>query len=60
MLPAAKATMSGNAMTFALTTIVFQSVVFYFGFGSRYVFPARSERLLGRGHHTVCQMRHRP
>ncbi|MBB4684073.1 sodium:solute symporter family protein [Amycolatopsis jiangsuensis] len=40
----ATATMDGNALTFALTTIVFQSLVFYFGFGGSYVFPARSER----------------
>lgn len=44
VVSAAKATMSGHAMTFALTTIVFQSVVFYLGFGGSYVFPARSER----------------
>lgn len=44
VLPAAKVTMGGQAMTFAMTTIVFQSLVFYLGFGGAYVFPARSER----------------
>ena len=37
-------TMSGSALTFAMTTIVFQGVVFYLGFGAAYIFPARSER----------------
>lgn len=43
-LPQESATMSGEALTFAMTTIVFQGVVFYLGFGAAYIFPARSER----------------
>lgn len=37
-------TVGGSDLGFALTTMVFQGVVFYFGFGSAYIFPARSER----------------
>ncbi|WP_020673219.1 sodium:solute symporter family protein [Amycolatopsis nigrescens] len=44
VLTAAQTTMGGNALLFAMTTIAFQSVVFYLGFGGAYVFPARSER----------------
>lgn len=44
VLSRAQATMGGSDLTFALTTIVFQSLVFYLGFGGSYVFPARSER----------------
>ena len=44
VLTHAQTTMSGNALVFAMTTILFQSVVFYLGFGGAYVFPARSER----------------
>jgi SSS family solute:Na+ symporter len=40
----AQTTMGGQALVFAMTTILFQSVVFYLGFGGAYVFPARSER----------------
>ncbi|QWF85305.1 sodium:solute symporter family protein [Amycolatopsis sp. CA-230715] len=44
VLSAAQTTMGGNDLLFAMTTIAFQSVVFYLGFGGAYVFPARSER----------------
>jgi SSS family solute:Na+ symporter len=43
-LAPAQTTMAGNDLWFAMTTILFQSVVFYLGFGGAYVFPARSER----------------
>lgn len=43
-VPRDKVTMSGSTLGFAMTTIVFQGVVFYFGFGAAYIFPARSER----------------
>lgn len=43
-LPREAVTMSGSTLTFAMTTIVFQSLVFYLGFGAAYIFPARSER----------------
>ncbi|WP_028921800.1 sodium:solute symporter family protein [Pseudonocardia acaciae] len=43
-LAPAQTTMGGSALLFAMTTILFQSVVFYLGFGGAYVFPARSER----------------
>lgn len=43
-LAPAQTTMGGSALLFAMSTILFQSVVFYLGFGSAYVFPARSER----------------
>lgn len=44
VLPRAAGTMNGTALTFAMTTIVYQSLVFYLGFGAAYIFPARSER----------------
>ncbi|MBE1574236.1 sodium:solute symporter [Amycolatopsis roodepoortensis] len=44
VLSAAQTTMGGSELTFAMTTILFQSIVFYLGFGGAYVFPARSER----------------
>ena len=44
VLTHAQTTMAGQALVFAMTTILFQSVVFYLGFGGAYVFPARSER----------------
>ncbi|OXM75160.1 MULTISPECIES: sodium:solute symporter family protein [Amycolatopsis] len=44
VLARAQTTMGGPALLFAMTTILFQSVVFYLGFGGAYVFPARSER----------------
>ncbi|MYW93057.1 sodium:solute symporter family protein [Amycolatopsis rubida] len=43
-LARAQTTMGGQDLWFAMTTILFQSVVFYLGFGGAYVFPARSER----------------
>lgn len=43
-LPQESVTMHGQDLTFAMTTILFQGVVFYFGFGTAYIFPARSER----------------
>ncbi len=45
-IPAELATVHGSAMTFAITTIAFQAVVFYLGLGSSYIFPARSERAI--------------
>jgi SSS family solute:Na+ symporter len=42
----AMTTLSGSPLTFALTTIVFQSVTFYFGFSAAYLFTARSERAI--------------
>ncbi|GAA4530993.1 sodium:solute symporter family protein [Amycolatopsis samaneae] len=44
VLTSAQTTMGGQGLVFAMTTIAFQSVVFYLGFGGSYVFPARSER----------------
>lgn len=44
VLSESQVTMSGQSLTFAMTTIVFQGVVFYLGFGAAYIFPARSER----------------
>jgi SSS family solute:Na+ symporter len=44
VLTHAQTTMGGQDLVFAMTTILFQSVVFYLGFGGAYVFPARSER----------------
>lgn len=43
-LARAQTTIGGQDLWFAMTTILFQSVVFYLGFGGAYVFPARSER----------------
>lgn len=43
-MPHHAVTMGGTALTFAMTTILFQGVVFYLGFGASYIFPARSER----------------
>jgi SSS family solute:Na+ symporter len=43
-IPAELATIHGSAMTFAISTIVFQAIVFYLALGSGYIFPARSER----------------
>lgn len=45
---AAKTTIGGSELTFTLTTILFQGVVFYLGFGASYIFPARSERAIKR------------
>ncbi|MGH3436210.1 MAG: sodium:solute symporter family protein [Sciscionella sp.] len=45
-LSAATSTIHGSAMTFAITTIAFQGLVFYLGLGSSYIFPARSERAI--------------
>lgn len=44
VLPTKAVTMSGSSLTFAMTTMVFQGLVFYLGFGAAYIFPARSER----------------
>ncbi|GAB2762242.1 sodium:solute symporter [Salinifilum aidingensis] len=43
-LPRESVTMHGQSLVFSMTTIVFQGVVFYLGFGAAYIFPARSER----------------
>lgn len=39
-------TLAGSPLTFTLTTIVFQSITFYFGFSAAYLFTARSERAI--------------
>ncbi|WP_020494797.1 sodium:solute symporter family protein [Sciscionella marina] len=41
-------TLGGSQLTFAMTTILFQGLVFYLGFGASYIFPARSERTVKR------------
>lgn len=42
-VPLPSVTLGGHELTYTLTTIVFQAVVFYLGFGSAYIFPAKSE-----------------
>ena len=42
----AMTTLSGSPLTFALTTIVYQSITFYFGFSAAYLFTASSERAI--------------
>lgn len=39
-------TLSGSPLVFTITTILFQSVVFYLGFSAAFVFTARSERAI--------------
>ena len=39
-------TLAGSDLTFAISTIVFQSVTFYLGFSAAYLFTARSERAI--------------
>lgn len=40
----AMSTIQGSAMTFTMTTIIFQAFVFYLGLGAMYILPAKSER----------------
>ena len=42
----AMSTIHGSAMTFAITTIIFQALVFYLGLGASYILPAKSERAI--------------
>ncbi|GAA2078798.1 sodium:solute symporter family protein [Streptomyces albiaxialis] len=42
-VPVDSVTIHGSRLTYTLTTIVFQAVVFYLAFGAAYIFPARSE-----------------
>ncbi len=42
----AMSTIHGSEMTFAITTIFFQALVFYLGLGSSYILPAKSERAI--------------
>jgi len=42
----AMSTIHGSEMTFAITTIIFQALVFYLGLGSSYILPAKSERAI--------------
>lgn len=45
-VPVEARTVHGSAMTFAITTMVYQAVVFYLGLGSNFVMTARSERAM--------------
>jgi solute:Na+ symporter, SSS family len=45
-VPPGMTTLAGSDLTFTLTTIAFQSVVFYLGFSVAFVFTANSERAL--------------
>lgn len=45
-VPKSMVTLSGQPMVFAITTIIFQSVVFYLGFSAAYLFTAKSERAI--------------
>ncbi|MDJ1136508.1 sodium:solute symporter family protein [Streptomyces iconiensis] len=42
-VPLPSVTLQGGQLTYTLTTIVFQAVVFYLAFGAAYIFPAKSE-----------------
>lgn len=45
-LPESMTRLSGSPLVFTLTTIVFQSITFYFGFSAAYLFTAKSERAI--------------